>query len=435
MKKLCSLAIILAALLIAVQVPPAGASAEVLVIEGPAAVRTGQHITLCVQAAAGLDGVSADVATEGLLFDSVSSGMCASYGIVLLPQFGSTEVVFSYTVSAPPGGTVSFRLDNVTATAGTESTGRAPAAWAASVALDRAAEPGSPDPLETAQPGPGNSFQTETSSLPPSAAPADESVSPSPAASVMGDVEIHGPAQTFTGETVQIAVALTGGRSLETEISTSGLSFVRVASGLCTPGHLSLMTSPGLDAAVYTYRVTAPAGSTVSFTVSGSGEWHARVTEPQLVAGDGFALSQPEAGPWGGTFLVCDITVLEQGVTVAQLSAGLDYPSCWTLEVRSAAGLKGSCDRLATGDSFVFRNGEQGQVMAGRIVLRGDLTGTGCLNVAQLVRMARILCGSETSGKIVLAAGDVNGNGGVDIDDLVRMGQRLTGKTQKTRPA
>lgn len=53
-----------------------------------------------------------------------------------------------------------------------------------------------------------------------------------------------------------------------------------------------------------------------------------------------------------------------------------------------------------------------------RIVIAGDVTGSGIMNISQLVRLAQALSGSSVLEGAYAAAADVDGNGRFDIADL-----------------
>ena len=74
-----------------------------------------------------------------------------------------------------------------------------------------------------------------------------------------------------------------------------------------------------------------------------------------------------------------------------------------------------------TGDQAVFFTSESNRILGGRIVCRGDVTGTGTVGIAQLVQLARLLSGQATPTELILAAGDMNASGHLDIGDLTQL--------------
>ena len=83
-------------------------------IVGPGgSVYPGERIKIIVDgsADAGIMGISGDVRTEGLQFVSASSGFSDANGIVLLPSFGASTCIYTYTVHED-AKRVSFEVSN-----------------------------------------------------------------------------------------------------------------------------------------------------------------------------------------------------------------------------------------------------------------------------------------------------------------------------------
>lgn len=393
-------------------------AAETVSLEGPADIRPGEAVTIAVSAPAGSDGVSADVRTEGLRFEGVSSAMCASYGLVLLPQMGVSRVEYTYTVLARAGQTAAFRLENLTVIRGAECSSASEQQW--SLVLPEEASGSMPGPPEAADP--------PTSE----AAPAAQEPSPTHPAEP-SHLRVAGPENAYVSDTVQLVATLPSGGSASAEICSAGLTFVSVTSGLCSANRIELLGTPGLDAAVYTYRVTGPAGSTASFGVAGQPVcWERQITRPQIWARDpNMSMLAPWAGGSGSMQVAYDLADAGQSVTVDALRNLLSFPEAWTLEIRDGARQlrKTGSDLLATGDCLVFRNSEQNQVLCGELLLRGDLTGCGRLHVGQLTLLASSLNGAGHLSRLAAAAGDLNADGSLDINDLVRLAGALVRRT------
>ncbi|MBD5560031.1 MAG: hypothetical protein HDQ87_06710 [Clostridia bacterium] len=420
------------------------AAAPAVEIAGPALVRSGEEISITVSADEILQGVSAEVKTRGLIFRGVSSGMCESHGLILLPLMGQASVTYSYDVDPEAWGSVSFMLENLQLGTGTASVPADADMWTAPIA-GRAADPDTANPAEPSSlnaalrpAAPTAAPQMEEGQLPaavPDAAgltqerPAPESMQsgrPLEAPSA-GGLRVDGPKQVFVGDTFQIVLSLENERPCSGAISADGLIFVRCSSALCSPSRFELMPAAGLDCAVYTFRAAAAAGAEVSVRVGEAAEWTAEAQVPKVTSVmDGLEVLQTVDGA-DGIRIEYDLHPGEQ-FTRRNLAAALGMPSAWTLEVRSEDGraVERSSAMLSTGQYVGFRNPEQSEVVQGRLILRGDLAGSGRLDVAQAVLLARLLTGSATAAPYALAAGDLNRNGRLDVNDLTQLAARLS---------
>lgn len=99
-----------------------------------------------------------------------------------------------------------------------------------------------------------------------------------------------------------------------------------------------------------------------------------------------------------------------------------------SLEVLSAGGERVAPeDGVGTG-CIVQGAGPEGEFLGrAHVIVRGDLLGTGVMNVGQLVAVAQALTGLRALTPLELAAIDLNDSGGVDIADLAREAQMLLG--------
>lgn len=79
-------------------------------------------------------------------------------------------------------------------------------------------------------------------------------------------------------------------------------------------------------------------------------------------------------------------------------------------------------DIVGTGMSARWKT-SSGEQSAAQFVVMGDVLGSGQLNIAQLVRIARAVAGDAALEGPYLAAGDWDGNGRIDIADLTREAQ------------
>lgn len=82
---------------------------------------------------------------------------------------------------------------------------------------------------------------------------------------------------------------------------------------------------------------------------------------------------------------------------------------------------------LATGDTLVLSQLPDGvdPLKQATILVKGDVLGTGLLDIAQITRAAQALTGSDPLEGIYLAAADFNNNGAVDVGDLAGMARLL----------
>lgn len=88
--------------------------------------------------------------------------------------------------------------------------------------------------------------------------------------------------------------------------------------------------------------------------------------------------------------------------------------------------------RPATGQHALGINLDQSNYVMVSLIIKGDVLGTGLLNIAQLTRLAQDLNGSKPLAGVYAEAGDLNGNGRIDIGDLPILAQWLTGRIPRT---
>lgn len=98
---------------------------------------------------------------------------------------------------------------------------------------------------------------------------------------------------------------------------------------------------------------------------------------------------------------------------------GSEPEPLWTYAFFSSDGDRLSrYDILGTGCLAVRTGRGSGQQEEAQIALSGDVTGSGIMNVTQLVRMAKGLSGVQPLAGAYLAAADLNGSGALDVADL-----------------
>lgn len=92
--------------------------------------------------------------------------------------------------------------------------------------------------------------------------------------------------------------------------------------------------------------------------------------------------------------------------------------------------------RLATGQYGCFYHSDYPDgARLFSVVIKGDVMGTGLLNISQLVRMAEDLTDRRKLTGLYELAGDINGNGEVDIVDLAYLGLWLRTSMTEGPPA
>ena len=105
------------------------------------------------------------------------------------------------------------------------------------------------------------------------------------------------------------------------------------------------------------------------------------------------------------------------------LSMFISIPDGTYMELLDAEG------RIITGDrSILLSTGQEVRVLSGnglllaeaKIVVMGDVLGTGRLSIAQLVRLAKACIGERDLSGVYLIAGDFQENRFIDIADVAR---------------
>ena len=150
------------------------------------------------------------------------------------------------------------------------------------------------------------------------------------------------------------------------------------------------------------------------------------------VSGLAAAEAQTEAAPRGIEININNVNVNVNGqrwdasgpMSVGYLQSGL-YAPYGALYVVDSSGYQRPYDApLATGDSVIWYD-EAGNRRTTEMVVKGDVLGTGVINIAQLVRLAQALNGNWPLYGVYRIAGDLNGNGYIDIGDLVAEAELL----------
>ena len=130
MKKKMLVSISIALVMVAALAVTALAGASV---SGPATVKPGDTIQVTISGTG--QGVNGTVTTSGLECTGVSSQLSAPGAFVLLPDYGTSSVTYTYRVTAA-SGQVSVTLSNVTESVNDQPQAAAGSTWSADVIAD-----------------------------------------------------------------------------------------------------------------------------------------------------------------------------------------------------------------------------------------------------------------------------------------------------------
>lgn len=126
--------------------------------------------------------------------------------------------------------------------------------------------------------------------------------------------------------------------------------------------------------------------------------------------------------------MLSGLTVGESSATVGYIMENYTLVPGSALTVVSADGEPCTADMTAATGQHLILTGQDGKTEDITVVVKGDVLGTGSLNISQLVRMARALNGAEPLTGAYLAAGVFRPAPDLSISDLVAEAQLLTGK-------
>ena len=145
---------------------------------------------------------------------------------------------------------------------------------------------------------------------------------------------------------------------------------------------------------------------------------------PELIPGRG--LEVMDSADLGSLLIGLDASPAD-GPTPMDVMMCFDVPGWWSLYVENNSGenISISEEPAATGDRLVFVAPDE-SVETVTVVVRGDVLGSGRLNIAQLTTMARALTGQSALTGVYSLAGDFNGNDSIDIADLTAEAKLLT---------
>ena len=142
---------------------------------------------------------------------------------------------------------------------------------------------------------------------------------------------------------------------------------------------------------------------------------------PQPDKETGWVISQHANG-----LILTGITAEKQdAVTAGALAARFTLPDNEQIKIYDRSGVVCQTDKaVATGDQFELTS-DTGRRETVTIIVRGDVLGTGKLDIAQLVHMAKSLTGQTQLSWPYELAGTLVGTGKINIADLVAEAQLL----------
>lgn len=283
-------------------------------------------------------------------------------------------------------------------------------------------------------------------------------------------ITVAGPKQVVPDETIQITITGAGDGS-SGDVELEGLEVVSVSGGFSTPLKYVAAAVVGGLTATYRCRVTAPAGSACSFSLSSP-----QVADPETggdvtaaCAGWTCAVRTPAAEPAPDTPGPPDLewidALAEAASTLPSVywedlsytyrhtpyqvitgNAFLGQDRTWeeySLLMYDAGYIivpfraDGSIieppeqhrSRQATGQHMLVVDTATGETSALQdLVMRGDVTGQGALGLSQLVRLSQAVRGQNPLVGLSARAADLNGNGRVDLGDLTGLAAWLRGR-------
>lgn len=290
-------------------------------------------------------------------------------------------------------------------------------------------------------------------------------------------IKIEGPEHVTPGEEIEIRVTGSGSAS-GGSVETAGLEVLSAQGGFSTPQNLAVVDMLGGLTAVFTCRVTAPAGASCSFGLrdatasdpdtgkdkpAGCARWQCAVSAaapPDAAPSPSATPSSADSTP--STWLDAlssgalqldsvywdDLCALykEAPYQVIECNAYLSQESSWEEyslfmydngfviipfdangEVIEPDAQKKRVQ--ATGQHMLVLDAQTNELVALQdVVTKGDVTGSGQLGVSQLVRLARAMRGTQPLIGLYGRAGDLNGNGRIDLSDLICLAAWLRGR-------
>lgn len=369
-----------------------------IAVTGPDAVAPGDIIEVAVSAPQTLEGISAVPQTAGLEFLHASSGLCADACLVLLPDMGMDSVVYTYRVHPEPGRQVRCVLAELTVTVGNSEFVCEPVAWCARVLEEQTAfTPASSPQLSPAVSG----------------SEADPKIKIAEPVVAGGFTEIHICApedgSVFCGRLLLqgLSVLCTEGAAYQDEklLLAAGTDAFLICAVTAKPGSdvQALMQNARATVGVYTCRVQAMNAENMK-CIRGTGE----------------------------QTLLLKTSVLDGASWTAQKMHERVFPQMKHVAVVSGDDCTKMPDApIANGDRIFVTTPSGTYTLTGRIEMKGDICGSGRLDIAQLTALARRLNTDDTPASIRVA-GDINGNDRLDIADLTSLADALLSHQSRT---
>lgn len=205
-----------------------------------------------------------------------------------------------------------------------------------------------------------------------------------------------------------------------------------------------LLISEGSAEVSYTFTgtVQGPENSRLRLSLQGSysdgsAEHPFEVSLGELTVSSDPSLMQPAEGSsysfvqWEGETVLTGPQVGPGSAysTVREALALIDRPAGTRLAVANADGSTASgSEPLATGMVLQLMSKDDKVLEEATVVVKGDVCGSGRMNIAQLTVLAAAVTGTRPLTGPYLLAADWNGSGRVDLTDLVREARMLTGR-------
>lgn len=407
----------------------ATAAAPTISIETEKIVQ-GELFSVRVTLGEGSVAAKAQVHTQGLQFLYANGGLSTQNSLALLTE--TPTVVYHYKVVAEPRQHISFSLGDVAVllTADGEEEPAPSESWSGTVS-------GKPNP----QPGTSGSVDP----LP--------TIRPQGPLIISGSAGIHVDGTLVQDRAIRVTFTTTAD-GLQGDLETKGLEFVEVDNSFCSPHSLILVGNSGtsgvISSATYVYLVQAGPGEEVSIdvtnvTVSANGEdtpgssstwinWVPRDGSPSDSGPSAVQTVDPSSHVFrlsgglslrrlqSGRTVIAGLTATRDGRTVETFLLSVQAPAGGRIQVVDPEG------RVLNGNALVTTGCElrvlntAGQIIDQAVIgIRGDVRGSGTMDVGQVVQVAQFLNGNRTPTELQLFTADMNSNGRIDITDLVTM--------------
>lgn len=213
---------------------------------------------------------------------------------------------------------------------------------------------------------------------------------------------------TFSGETTEYSLVVANSVSSITVKATAADSTATIS------GTGSKSLSVGTN--TITVKVTAENGNVRNYTI--------------LVTREGGSTAIPTVSM---SYTVVDNSYLKGftvGAAVSSVLKNVSVTDGTAAVTNSSDKAKSSSSVICTGDKVVIYDTSGSMYMTYQVILYGDITGDGALDLKDLVRYKNVLLGNTTLSAASVKAGDITGDGALDLKDLVRMKNYILGKKE-----